>query len=183
MTLTQTTTWYLEMDTPAKLRPGRDPDLPATVARVEHACPEYSRFFYRSVGGNWYWIDRIAWTYEEWQHWVERVETWAAYVGGTPAGYFELQRRPVSDSVNLALFGLLPWAIGRGLGGWLLTKAIERAWEIGPRSVTVNTCSLDGPHALANYQARGFAIVKIYTSACDLPDQSPGPWQGARGEG
>ena len=176
MALTQITTWYLEMDSPAKLRPGRAPDEPATVARVEHACPEYSRFFYRSVGGNWYWLDRLAWSYEEWQHWTEQVETWAAYAGGTPAGYFELQRRPESDSVNLALFGLLPWAIGRGLGGWLLTRAIERAWEMGPRSVTVNTCSLDGPNALANYQARGFSIVRIYTGAHDLPEKPPGPF-------
>jgi len=176
MTLTHTTTWYLEMASPDKLRPGREPDEPATVARVEHQCPEYSRFFYRSVGGNWYWLDRLNWTYEEWQHWTEQVETWAAYVGGTPAGYFELQPRAESDSVNLALFGLLPWAIGRGIGGWLLTRAIERAWALGPRSVTVNTCSLDGPHALANYRARGFSIVRIYTSALDLPDQPPGPF-------
>jgi GNAT superfamily N-acetyltransferase len=174
--LTQITTWYLEMTSPERLRPAREPDVPATVARVEHPCPEYSRFFYRSVGGNWYWIDRLSWTYEEWQHWVGQVETWAAYAGGTPAGYFELQPRPESDSVNLALFGLLPWAMGKGLGGWLLTKAIERAWAMGPRSVTVNTCSLDGPNALANYQARGFAVVRIYTGAREMPEQPPGPF-------
>jgi GNAT superfamily N-acetyltransferase len=84
--------------------------------------------------------------------------------------------------VNLALFGLLPWAIGQGIGGWLLTRAIERAWELGPRFVTVNTCSVDGPHALANYQARGFAITRIYTGSRDLPDQPPGPWRGVRSQ-
>jgi GNAT superfamily N-acetyltransferase len=177
MALTQITTWYLEMASPERLRPGREPDVPVAVARVGHACPEYSRFFYRSVGGHWFWIDRLDWTYEDWQSWAEQVETWVAYVDGTPAGYFELQPRLAeSDSVNLALFGLLPWAIGRGIGGWLLTRAIERAWALGPRSVTVNTCSLDGPNALANYQARGFSIMKIYTSARDLPDAPPGPF-------
>ena len=183
MTLREITTWYLEMTSPDRLRPGRPPDVPVTVTRVGRPCPEYSRFFYRSVGGNWYWLDRLSWTYDEWEDWAERVETWVAYVDGTPAGYFELQERPEQRSVNLALFGLLPWAIGQGIGGWLLTRAIERAWELGPRTVTVNTCSLDGPNALANYQARGFAVVRIYTGTHDFPDRPPGPWTGAMGVG
>lgn len=183
MAVTQITTWFLEMASPDRLRPGRDQRQDVVLTRVGRPCPELSRFFYRSVGGNWYWIDRIAWSYAEWQAWTKRVETWAAYVDGTPAGYFELQDRRVGEgSVNIALFGLLPWAIGQGLGGWLLTRAVERAWELGPRIVTVNTCSVDGPHALANYQARGFAITRIYTGSRDLPDQPPGPWTEGTGD-
>jgi GNAT superfamily N-acetyltransferase len=177
--LTQITTWYLEMPSPDRLRPGRPPSQEPLLMRVEHPSPEYSRFFYRSVGGNWYWIDRLEWSYDEWQRWAEQVETWVAYVGGTPAGYFELQTWR-DGTVNIALFGLLPWAIGQGLGGWLLTRAVERAWELGPPRVGVNTCSLDGPHALANYQARGFTITRVYTGSRDLPDQPPGPWRGDR---
>jgi GNAT superfamily N-acetyltransferase len=179
MVLTQITTWYLEMPSPDRLRPGRQPDLPAILMRADQPCPELSRFLYRSVGGNWYWIGRLEWSYEEWQQWVEHVETWVGYVRGTPAGYFELQRRQ-DGAVNIALFGLLPWAIGQGLGGWLLTRAIERAWALDPPLVTVNTCSLDGPNALANYQARGFTIARIYTGARDLPEQPPGPWRTSR---
>jgi GNAT superfamily N-acetyltransferase len=185
--LTQITTWFLEMTSPDQLKPGREPKAEALLMRVGRPCPELSRFFYRSVGGNWYWIDRIEWSYAEWQAWAEQVETWAAYVDGTPAGYFELQTRP-DGTVNIALFGLLPWAMGRGLGGWLLTRAIERAWEHRPRKVTVNTCNMDGPNALANYQARGFTITRIYTGSRDLPEEPPGPWRtsgegrGARGE-
>lgn len=182
MAVTQITTWFLEMTSPDQLRPGRAPRQDAVLTRVGRPCPEFSRFFYRAVGGSWYWIDRIEWTYEQWQTWAEQVETWAAYVDGTPAGYFELQDRRVGEgSVNIALFGLLPWAIGQGIGGWLLTRAVERAWELGPRMVTVNTCSMDGPHALANYQARGFTIARIYTGSRDLPDP-PGPWRGARSQ-
>lgn len=176
MALTHITTWFLEMASPDRLRPGRQPDQDVLLMRVERPCPEYSRFLYRAVGGNWYWIDRISWSYEEWQTWAERVETWVAYVGGTPAGYFELLPRPEQREVHLALFGLLPWAIGQGLGGWLLTRAVERCWALGPHLVTVSTCSLDGPHALANYQARGFAVSRIYASSRELPDQPPGPW-------
>src|SRR5687768_15579802 len=95
-----------------QLRPGREPDQEPLLMRVGRPSPEFSRFFYREVGGNWYWIDRIEWSYDEWQDWVDRVETWVAYVDGTPAGYFELQPRG-DNTVNLALFGLLPWAIGQ----------------------------------------------------------------------
>lgn len=174
--MTDITTWFLQMTSPEKLRPGRQPEQEVLLMRVGRPRAEVSRFFYRAVGGNWYWIDRLGWTYDEWQTWAESVETWVAYVDGTPAGYFELQQRP-DATVNLALFGLLPWAIGQGIGGWLLTRAIERSWELGAQTVTVNTCSVDGPHALANYQARGFAITRIFTGSRDLPDQPPGPWQ------
>jgi len=34
-------------------------------------------------------------------------------------------------NANILAFGLLPQFIGKGLGGHLLTKAIERAWEMG----------------------------------------------------
>ena len=177
MVVTQITTWFLEMTSREQLQASQSRPQEPLLLRVGRPSAEYSRFFYRAVGGNWYWIDRLDWPYEQWQSWAEQVETWVAYVDGTPAGYFELQDRRVGEgSVNIALFGLLPWSIGQGIGGWLLTRAIERSWDLGPRFVTVNTCSLDGPHALANYQARGFTITRIYTGSRDMPDQPPGPW-------
>ena len=44
------------------------------------------------------------------------------------AGYYEL-RRDKDGGVEIAYFGLLPEFIGRGLGGALLTSAIEEAWS------------------------------------------------------
>lgn len=158
--LTDVTTWHLDMKTPGQLRPARPPQHDATLMRAEIPCPELSRFLYSVVGADWCWTDRDAWTLDRWRAWVEHAETWVAYVSGTPAGYFELDR-PADGEVNIVYFGLLPWAIGQGLGGWLLTRAIERAWTLGPSIVTVNTCSLDGPHALANYRARGFEIARM----------------------
>ncbi len=62
-------------------------------------------------------------------------------------------------------FGLLPEFIGRGLGGALLTSAIEEGWSprggIAPTRVWVHTCNRDHPQALANYQARGMVVYKI----------------------
>jgi GNAT superfamily N-acetyltransferase len=60
---------------------------------------------------------------------------------------------------------LLPEFIGRGLGGALLTSAIEEAWRMSPPiyRVWVHTCDLDHPAALANYQARGMVVYKQET--------------------
>ncbi|WP_369669235.1 hypothetical protein, partial [Enterococcus faecium] len=76
------------------------------------------------------------------------------------AGYAEIA--PHDGGVDLRTFGLLAPFRGRGIGGAFLTRVIERQLELaGPGTpVTVNTCELDGPHARANYEARGFVLQR-----------------------
>jgi GNAT superfamily N-acetyltransferase len=171
---------YLEMLSPQELRPARPPSTPVELRRAEIPCPPLNRFLYTAVGGDWYWVDRLPWSYAQWQAYLERpeLETWVAFVAGTPAGYFELERQP-EEQVEIAYFGLLLQFIGRGLGGWLLTAAVQRAWEMDARRVWVHTCTLDGPTALQNYLSRGFRLYREETTEVELPDQPPGPWQGA----
>jgi GNAT superfamily N-acetyltransferase len=172
---TKIVTYYLEMTDITAFRPStlKHPEVELKQAKIP--CPELNRFLYTAVGGDWYWIDRLNWTYEQWLAYLDRpeLETWVAYLSGTPAGYFELEVQPESN-VEIAYFGLLPQFTGRGLGGYLLTAAIERAWQIGASRVWVHTCSLDHPHALKNYQARGFQIYKEEISYKDLPEKMPG---------
>lgn len=178
--MVEVTTWHLEMTGAGELVPAPKPGLDVALVRARRPSPELSRFLYTAVGGDWYWIDRLPWTYERWLAWVSRggVETWVAYVDGTPAGYFELDAT-VDRSVELAYFGLLPAFTGLGLGGWLLTEALGRAWALAPLRVWVHTCSLDGPNALANYRARGMRVCAVETAVQVLPDRPPGPWPGA----
>jgi len=185
------TTWSLEQTSHADLRPSLEPD-PATsgirIARAEVPSPEFSRFLYTSVGADCAWTDRLPWSYEQWRAFLERpgVETWVAYDRDTPAGYIELD--PQDDGqVEIAYFGLLPAFRGRRIGGHLLSVGIARAWDLAERRpdrtptkrVWVHTCSLDGPHALANYENRGFRIFRTETGE---EEERPvtGPWPGAR---
>jgi ribosomal protein S18 acetylase RimI-like enzyme len=133
--------------------------------QAELPCPPLNRFLYTTVGGDWSWTDRLPWSYDDWQKYLDRpeLETWVGYVAGTPAGYFELEKQP-GDNVEIAYFGLLPQFIGKGFGGRLLTEAIQRAWAMGAVRVWVHTCTLDGPMALRNYQARGFRLYKEETT-------------------
>ncbi len=178
------TTSYLEMTSPGELRPRRSPRADLTFARVLAPMPELNRFFYTAVGGDWYWLDRLPWTYERWVEYVNRseLETWALSAAGVPAGYCELEAQAGGD-VEIVYFGLLPSFIGQGLGGHLLTRAVERAWEMEARRVWLHTCTLDHPVALAHYQARGFRLYRTETKGEELPDVSPGPWPGARRPG
>ncbi|MFD9129503.1 GNAT family N-acetyltransferase [Kitasatospora sp. NPDC059571] len=183
------TTWHLEQTSPDDLvrpvpRPG-ERELP--VVRAERTGPEFARFLYTAVGGPWSWTDRLPWTYRQWQEWLAKsgVETWVAWVDGTPAGYVQLEPHPEGE-VEVVYFGLLPDFIGQGLGSRLLADGLARAWDLADRHpgcpptrrVTVHTCSLDGPAALRTYRARGFRVVRTETAEQPAAP-APGPWRGA----
>jgi ribosomal protein S18 acetylase RimI-like enzyme len=175
-------TWHLELTDALELQPVRTTRADFEIRRAEHRVPELNRFFYTAVGGDWYWIDRLSWSYDQWRAWLERseLETWIAYLQHTPAGYFELEMQEQA-TVEIAYIGLLPEFVGHGLGGALLTRAIERGFAIGARRVWCHTCSLDHPAALSNYRARGMRVFRQEIVRKELPERSPGPWPGARG--
>ncbi|MBO8195604.1 GNAT family N-acetyltransferase [Streptomyces oryzae] len=184
------TTWYLEQTAPGDLAPARIPDTSAgvTVCRAEVPSPEFSRFLYASVGADNTWVDRLPWTYEQWQRFLERpgVETWVAYERGTPAGFIELDGAGEAGTVEISYFGLLPAFRGRGIGGHLLSVGVARAWDLAGRweghpataRVWLHTCSLDGRHARANYERRGFRVYRTETKPEPLT-AAPGSWPGA----
>ena len=151
--------WYLEMKKPEEFRPKA---LPSETQLVKFGIvlPAMNRFFYLEVGKMWQWTEHEAWTEGQWRDWADRKEhqTWMLLYQGTPAGYFELNTK--GREVELAYFGLLPPFVGKGLGGGLLSAAIENAWGTGTNRVWVHTSSHDHPYALKNYQARGFQIYR-----------------------
>jgi GNAT superfamily N-acetyltransferase len=185
------TTTYLEQTAPTDLTPARTPVEPGEIVRVDEVSPEFCRFLYTAVGGDWYWLDRLSWSRARWADWLSRPgsETWVLWTHGSPAGYVELDAQPgaVATQVEIAYFGLLPAFIGRGLGGHLLTVGIRHAWRLADRwpelppvdRVWVHTCSLDSKQALANYQARGLRVYRTDETEQVLPPVPPGPWPGA----
>jgi GNAT superfamily N-acetyltransferase len=163
------------MKSPSELRCSRVVNPQLKVKQLLNPSPELNRFFYTAVGRDWYWMDRLSWSEEQWLEYVNRpeLETWVGYVSGQQAGYFELEMQPEAN-VEIAYLGLLPELVGKGVGGQLLKAAIERAWQMGARRVWVHTNTLDHPHALPNYQARGFRIFKQEQNYIDLPKEQPG---------
>ena len=158
-------TTYLEMRSADDLRAKRS-DTRFQVREKRNGDWRFNRDLYFRVGERWDWIDKRPWTDEQWQEYATAPElsACAGYYDDVLAGYYEL-RRDKDGGVEIAYFGLLPEFIGRGVGGPLLTSAIEEAWSpcsgIITTRVWVHTCNRDHPQALANYQARGMIVYKI----------------------
>ena len=159
---------FLEMRDPADLRAVPMPAAARVVRRDPCAVHEYLRL-YRAVVARWHWRDRLAWTEAQLRTHLASpdVGVWELDVDGASAGFFEL-RRDGEGGVEIAYFGLVPTFFGRGLGASLLTRAVEEAWSIGARRVWLHTCTLDSPHALPNYRARGFRDFKTERYQTDI---------------
>lgn len=159
------TIYYLEMLDSADLIPKECHDKNLEVKECLLKDYRYNRFLYEYVGKDWHWVDKLPWSEEEWRLYAEseNLRTWVAYLEGTPVGYYELERTSESD-VQIAYFGLATRFVGNGYGGCLLTHAVRSAWDWEAKRVWVHTCTLDHPHALANYLARGFKIYREETT-------------------
>jgi GNAT superfamily N-acetyltransferase len=161
-------TTYLEMRSRDQLCPKRA-DARFQIREKRDRDWRFNRDLYLRVGQQWDWIDKRPWTDDEWKEYAAaELHTFAGYYDKVLAGYYEL-RQDKGGGVEIAYFGLLPEFIGRGLGGALLTSAIEEAWS-GPDGIVtsrvwVHTCNRDHPQALANYQARGMIVYKVEKEA------------------
>jgi GNAT superfamily N-acetyltransferase len=150
------TVTFLELTDPAEIRPPERPPRRAyELARTDD--PALGRSLYERIGAPHSWVARDPWSLERWREWLESGEAWIAAVDGEPAGMFSL--RTDDDPVEIDVFGLLPGYQGLGIGGHLLTDALRRGFELGDR-VWLHTCTLDSPHALPNYEARGMRAYR-----------------------
>lgn len=152
---------HLEMRGLAALKPARLPAAPVTLERMPHISVDEYRALYAGVGGPWRWRDRLIWTDAEVSAYLASSNTsiWLLKASGETAGYFELQHL-ANKHVEIAYFGLIASFIGHGLGGWMLTRAVEESFAMGAERVTLHTCTLDSARALPNYLARGFTPTR-----------------------
>jgi len=160
---------FLRMDAPPA-----DPPWPlppgARIDQAMHCSVPFYRYLYDTVGAPWLW-------------WMRRTASDADLAAllsmpaisihvllkdGEPAGFYELDRR-APQVVNLAYFGLMPWAIGTGMGRAFLRHAIDVAWASGRAALTVNTCTADHPRALPAYVAAGFQRLRTVREVWPVP--------------
>ena len=153
---------YLAMDERPKVAIPPTPAGPLlALIGAEKPPASYFLYLYRQVGAEFEWTDWLARPREELEAWLidERVGLYTLLVDGWPGGFFVLDTRE-SGTCDLAYFGLVPEARGRGLGRWFLASAVHMGWDRpGVERMTVNTNTLDHPRALALYQWVGFVPV------------------------
>jgi len=142
------------------------------LVRITNPTVGLYRDLYNTVGAPWVWWLRRTMPDSELAALLAApgVSVHVLYRGGEAIGFFELDARPVT-TVNIAYFGLVPQAIGQGIGRALLQAAIVTAWSHRPSVVTVNTCTADHPRALPTYQKAGFSIVRRSREIWDVPNR------------
>ena len=123
---------------------------------------QLNKFFYKQIGSKHQWIDRLIWNDNQWIDYINNpnVKTYILLDRNNLVGYFEQILDKKKKECEIAYFGILENYIGKKLGGYLLSEAIKKSFEIGVKRVWVHTCSLDHKHALNNYLSRGMKIFK-----------------------
>ena len=89
----------------------------------------------------------------------EAVAVFVLFLGGAPAGFFELDMT-VEDEVEVVHVGLLPEFRGRGLGKYVVATAVETAWDDEPSRVWTSADADDDPRGLLLYQWAGFTAYE-----------------------
>jgi|TARA_B110000003_G_scaffold205110_1_gene203958 ribosomal protein S18 acetylase RimI-like enzyme len=136
-----------------------------SIKLVEPRDFQLNKFFYKNVGKNHHWIDRLIWTDQQWSNYTSdnKVKTYILKNKDDLAGYFELIFHKDKKEVEIAYLGLLEEYYNKKLGSYLLSAAIRNSFSDKTKRVWVHTCSLDHQNALNNYLSRGMKIFKKET--------------------
>ena len=156
---------YLEIRSLDELKEVKRPAENYSVELISPKDFQINKFFYKSIGKNCQWIDRLIWTDLNWIEYVsnKKLFTYILKEKNEIAGYYELLFYENNKEAEIAYFGILEEYFGKKLGGYLLSEAIKNSFNQGAKRVWVHTCSLDHENALKNYLARGMKVFKTET--------------------
>ncbi len=123
---------------------------------------QLNKFFYKKIGKNHKWVDRLIWSEQKWINYVSsaNVKGYVFKYKNDLVGFFELIFHPENKEIEIAYFGILQEYQNKKLGSYLLSEAIKISFKRKINRVWVHTCSLDHKNALKNYLARGMKIFK-----------------------
>jgi GNAT superfamily N-acetyltransferase len=154
-----------EMTHPDQLVPGPVPRVPIELDKVTAKSAPAMRTAYKRVFLPHGSAGRASWSEAQWAEELAspNIHAWLARADEV-IGLLELETEPNGD-VGIVILGVTPEVLGKGFGGALLTLATRRAWDLVPdpkegRRVWLQTSRSDHPHAIPNYEARGFRRVQ-----------------------
>tara|TARA_Y100000590_G_scaffold54626_1_gene57036 strand:+ start:209 stop:718 length:510 start_codon:yes stop_codon:yes gene_type:complete len=154
---------YLEIKFLDQLVEKKKPNNNFKLEKIFKSDFQLNKFFYKQIGKNHNWNDRLAWNDSKWIEYVNspNVLTFVLKNNEDIAGFFELINHEDKFEMELAYFGLLEEYLYKNLGGYMLSEAIKISFSYKIKRVWVHTCSLDHKNALNNYLSRG---MKIYNT-------------------
>jgi GNAT superfamily N-acetyltransferase len=126
---------------------------------------DINKFFYRQVGKDHFWRDRLLWSDKEWKKYIsnKHLETGMLKLDGKLIGFYEQEFHEIKNELELIQMGILKEHQGKKFGSLLLEHIIFEAFNKNVEKISVHTCSLDHKYALNNYLTKGFKIFKEET--------------------
>lgn len=158
---------HLEMCACPPLAPA-PADAPWQLRQIQNPALDSYRGLYRAVGENWLWFSRLTLDDAALARLIRDPAVQIHVLRRTEKdiGILELDARRFPD-VEISFLGLMGEHVGTGAGHFLMNRALEICWARSPRRVTVHTCTLDHPNALAFYLRSGF---KPYARSVEIAD-------------
>ena len=153
---------YLEINSLKDLKEGNKPSENYSLDLIDPIDFQLNKFFYKTIGKNHKWTDRLSWSEEKWITYVssKNVQTYIFKFKDDLVGFFELILHQEKNEAEIAYFGLLEEYQNKKLGSYLLSEAIKISFKKNMKRVWLHTCSLDHKYALKNYISRGMKIFK-----------------------
>jgi len=154
--------YFLEINSIRDLNYSNKPNQNCNLQFINPPDFQINKFFYKQIGNDYRWIDRLIWDEKKWINYVEnpKVKTYVLHDKEELIGYFEQIFHLEQKNCEIAYFGILKEHYGKKYGGFLLTESIKNSFQNGIERVWLHTCSLDHKYALKNYQSRGMKIFK-----------------------
>ena len=136
-----------------------------TIDLIDPPNFQLNKFFYKSIGKNHRWTDRLFWNDKQWINYTtnKNLKTYILKNKNELSGYFELIFHQSENEVEIAYLGLLDEYHNKKIGSYLLSNAIKESFLQKPKRVCVHTCSLDHKNALNNYLSRGMKVFMTET--------------------
>eukprot|EP00903_Cladosiphon_okamuranus_P002114 g2112.t1 len=161
---------YLEMlQSPAE--PLAKPRSDVTLERWTSPDVASYRRLFKAIGEDWIWFSRLEQDEAVLANTLSEParELYQPMKDGKSFGTLELDYANPEEPV-VAYFGLVPGAIGGGLGRWLMGQAVEMAWaRPQTKRLWLHTCTGDSPQAIHFYQSCGFKPYKRAIEVADDP--------------
>ncbi len=154
--------YYLEIRDLKDLKKVNAPNKDVAFQLVTKPDFNLNKFFYKQIGKNHRWTDRLSWNDQIWSNYITNnsVKTYILKEGEELAGYFEQIHNKDNNEHEIAYFGILEEYRNKRYGAYLLSKAIELSLIDDSKRVWVHTCTLDHKNAIKNYLSRGMKIFK-----------------------
>tara|TARA_B110000967_G_scaffold205307_1_gene249592 strand:- start:1275 stop:1775 length:501 start_codon:yes stop_codon:yes gene_type:complete len=148
-----------------KISLNQSPTFPKKIKIDSEKDININKFFYRQIGRDHFWRDRLLWSDKEWHNYVDNInlETGVMKLNEELIGFYEQEFHKSKDEIELIQMGILKENQGKKFGSFLLEYIIYKAFEKDVERIWVHTCSLDHKHALDNYLSKGFKIFKEET--------------------